>query len=367
MLPKSAQLVMPPTAKEKCPISVSGLQHSYHCCVHSFAEIELRLEAVKYQELIWAEASLISKTCTGKKVTTYVQTSFLQTYTVAPSPATEIIYNTDNPTWKTRKSALPLISYCAPAHYWSLHHTMVMQKYSFKSRDALAQGRWQCSCEIPHSARRAQISVAEQCHWAVQESTIPSSEIPGIDNVGVGVLQLECTDLWKMVAVPLSGLSWLFLSSLATRSCKPARKVAQELWGLEQALALSREDKGKLLAPLSSLYICSGMWLQSCRSVYLLTHLERRKRHIKFPLKCQQNKKIIIKKTTAEIRLCWEPETELDAALSVQPVKQQVASSCPLPMVSPRTAGGILPCAASHLLWDNWELHKMQGVLKGLK
>lgn len=104
-----------------------------------------------------------------------------------------------------------------------------------------------------------------------------------------------------MVAVPLPGLTWLFFSSSATGSCKAARKVAQASWGLEQALALSEEDKGKLLAPLSSLYICSGIWLQSCRSVYLLTHLEGRKKHIKFPLKCQQNKKLINKKkTTAE-------------------------------------------------------------------
>lgn len=50
--------------------------------------------------------------------------------------------------------------------------------------------------------------------------------------------------------------------------------------GLGQPVTCSGEDKGKLFAPSSFCTFIQG----SGRSMYLLTHLERRKRYIKFPL-----------------------------------------------------------------------------------
>lgn len=145
--------------------------------------------------------------------------------------------------------------------------------------------------ECRSSARRAQTSEAEQCHQAVQECSFPSCEISGIDGrVLIMLLWCPTTGVLRDLWCPFERLQVL-LPCLATRSCEAAGKVAWTPWGLGQALACSGEDKGKLFSPLSSLHIHSVIWLQSCRSVYLLTHLERRKRYVKFPLNRPKKKK----------------------------------------------------------------------------
>lgn len=76
--------------------------------------------------------------------------------------------------------------------------------------------------------------------------------------------------LYKMPGIPGGELItklWGAAGSLALpaqpnhKVLQGRREVAGTPCGLEQTATHSGEDKGKLFAPLSSLHICSGIWL----------------------------------------------------------------------------------------------------------